>query len=244
VTGAREVREVREARDEARVAVVTGAGRGIGRATALALAERGYDVALLARTEAQLEETAARIAERGRRALAVRCDVSRGGEVQRAAARVLEELGAPRVVVNNAGIVRRARVEETSEEAWDEVLDVNLKGTFLVSRALLPAMLRAGRGRVVCVSSISGTLGTARQAAYCAAKWGVIGFTKSLAEELRGTGLCAMCVMPGSVDTQMLAGSGFAPQMGPDDVAKVIVYAALDAPGAMNGSAIEAFGGG
>ena len=103
-------------------------------------------------------------------------------------------------------------------------------------------MIEHGRGRFIAVASISSTLGTAQQSAYCAAKWGVVGFTKSLAEELRGSGLQAMCVMPGAVDTDMLHGSPFSAQMTPGDVAKIIEFAALDAPAAMNGSAIETFG--
>jgi 3-oxoacyl-[acyl-carrier protein] reductase len=103
-------------------------------------------------------------------------------------------------------------------------------------------MLGAKEGRVVNVSSISGTVGSPRQAAYAAAKWGVIGFTKSLAEELCGTGVQALCVVPGSVDTEMLKGSGFPPRMSPEDVARVVIYAALDAPSAMSGSAVEMFG--
>jgi len=119
---------------------------------------------------------------------------------------------------------------------------VNLKGAFLVARAFLPGMIRTKRGRFVAVASISSTLGTARQSAYCAAKWGLVGFVKSLAEELRGHGVQAMSVMPGSVDTEMLKGGEFAPAMHPDDVAGLVTYAALDAPDAMNGSAIEMFG--
>jgi 3-oxoacyl-[acyl-carrier protein] reductase len=224
------------------VAFVTGAGRGIGRAVALGLAARGLDVAIVSRTFAQIEETAAAIVARGRRALAIRCDVSSPHEVAHAASRALAELGAPRVVVNNAGIVRRALVHETTDEDWDQVIDVNLKGTFLVTRALLPAMLAAKEGRVVNVSSISGAIASPRQAAYAASKWGVIGFTKSLAEELGGTGVQAMCVLPGSTDTEMLKNSGFPARMSPEDVARVVVYASLDAPAAMSGSAVEMFG--
>ncbi len=227
---------------DAKIAVVTGAGRGIGRAIALRLAARGCDVALLARTVEQLEAVAAEVVALGRRAVALRCDVASAAEVAHAAARIHAELGVPRVVVANAGIVRRALVVDTSEEDWDAVLDVNLKGPFLVARALLPPMIQARRGRFIAVASISSTLGTARQSAYCAAKWGLVGFVKSLAEELRGHGLQAMSVMPGSVDTAMLEGGDFAPQMRPDDVAGLVVYAALDAPAAMNGSAIEMFG--
>jgi 3-oxoacyl-[acyl-carrier protein] reductase len=226
----------------ASVAVVTGAGRGIGRAVALRLAERGYDVALLARTVEEVEAVAGEVVASGRRAVAVRCDVANAGEVAHAAERVARDLGVARVVVNSAGVVKRAPVVDMSEADWDHVMDVNLKGTFLVARAWLPKMIAAGRGRYVAVASISSTLGTARQSAYCAAKWGVVGFVKSLAEELRGTGVQTMAVLPGSVDTAMLKGSGFAPQMTPADVAGTIVYAALDAPAAMNGSAVEMFG--
>lgn len=229
-------------------AVVTGAGSGIGRATAEHLARRGLDVALLGRTEAALQETAARISEGsggggGGRALVLPCDVSKAGDVARAAAEVLRAFGAPVLVVNNAGIVGKiARIEELSEEDWDEVMGANLKSVFLVTRAFLPAMVGAGRGRFVTVASISATLGTPRLSAYVASKWGATGFTKSLAEELRGKGLQALSVLPGSVDTPMLAISKFPSQMGPEAVANVIAYAGLDAPEAMNGSSIEVFG--
>lgn len=222
--------------------VVTGASRGIGRATAIAFAKRGYDVALLARSVEELEKVGGQIVALGRRALALRCDVANAHEVEHARVRTLDELGTPAVVVNNAGVVRRSLIHETSDADWDAVIATNLRGPFVVTRAFLPAMLAAKRGRVVIVSSISATLGTARQASYCASKWGVVGFMKSLAEELRGTGLSTMAVLPGSVDTKMLEGSGFAAQMGPDEVAELVVYAGLDAPAAMNGSAVEMFG--
>jgi len=226
-------------------AVVTGAGRGIGRAVALALGRRGLSVALLARTQGELEEVAGAFREaNGSRveARVVSCDVGDAASVAAAAREVEARFGAPRVVINNAGVVRRVRTVEMTTEDWDAVIRVNLTGTFLVSRAFLPAMLARGRGRIVNVASISATLGTAKQAAYNASKWGVIGFTKSLAEELRGTGLQALAVLPGAVDTTMLVGSGFAPQMTAEEVAGTLVFAALDAPDAMNGSALEVFG--
>jgi 3-oxoacyl-[acyl-carrier protein] reductase len=224
------------------VAVVTGAGRGIGRAVALRLAERGCDVALLARTVEETESVAAEVVALGRRALALRCDVANAGEMSRATVRILGDLGVPRVVVANAGVVRRALVVDTSEEDWDHVVDVNLKGTFLTARALLPSMLPRRHGRFIAVASISARLGTPRHAAYCAAKWGIVGFVKTLAEELRGHGLQAMSVLPGSVDTAMLHGGEFKADMSPSDVAGLVAYAALDAPDGMNGSAIEMFG--
>jgi 3-oxoacyl-[acyl-carrier protein] reductase len=200
------------------------------------------DVALLARTASELEQTRAAIEPLGRRALVLPCDVSRSADVDRATKAAVRELGPPNVVVSCAGIVRRALVHQTTEEDWDSVIDVNLKGTFLVTRALLPSMLEAKRGRFVAIASISATIGTPGQSAYVASKWGVVGFTKSLAEELRETGLSALALLPGSVATSMLAGSGFPPQMTAAEVAGVVAYAALDAPDAMNGSAIEMFG--
>jgi 3-oxoacyl-[acyl-carrier protein] reductase len=223
-------------------AVVTGASRGIGRATALALARKGLDVALLARTSEDLSWVAREINELGVKALPLRCNVTSEADVGAACARVLEKFGAPRVLVNNAGMIRRGLVHEMPVEDFRLVVDTNLVGTFLVTRALLPAMLARKEGRVIQVASISSTLGAARASAYCAAKWAIVGFTKSLAEELRGTGLATMSVLPGSVETAMLEGSGFAPQMSADEVAGTIVYAALDAPSAMNGSSIEMFG--
>ena len=224
------------------IAVVPGAGRGIGRAIAVELARRGCDLALLGKTIESLALVSADVVAAGQRAVAIPCDVSKAEAVEQASVRVLADLGVPNVVVANAGVVHRAPVETMTESEWDDVLDVNLKGTFLVTRAFLPRMRDLGRGRFLAIGSISSTMGTPRQSAYCAAKWGTVGFMKSLAEELRGTGLQAMCVMPGSVDTDMLKGSGFAPAMKPEDVARTVAFLALDAPDAMNASSVEMFG--
>lgn len=225
------------------VAVVTGASRGIGRATALALSGRGLRLALLGRSSAALDEVAEAVRAQGGEARGFACDVAKEEDVTRAAAEAQAAFGAPRIVVNNAGIVRRgANVESTAPADWDEVIAVNLRGPFLVSRAFLPAMRAAGRGRLVHVSSISATLGSPGAASYAASKWGLVGLAKSLAEELRDSGIGSVAVLPGSVDTEMLVGSGFAPRMTASEVAGLIVYAALDAPSAINGSAIEMFG--
>jgi 3-oxoacyl-[acyl-carrier protein] reductase len=224
------------------IAVVTGGGRGIGRAIALELADRGCDVALLGRRQDALASAAEEVVRRGRRALALPCDVTRSEDVDSATSRVLVDFGVPRIVVSNAGVVHRTSVIDMTEAQWNEVLDVNLKGTFLVTRAFLRPMLAERRGRFVAIGSISGTMGTPRLSAYCASKWGTVGFVKSLAEELRGAGLQAMCVMPGSVDTDMLRGSGFSPAMTPEDVARIVAWVALEAPDAMNGSCVDAFG--
>jgi 3-oxoacyl-[acyl-carrier protein] reductase len=160
-----------------------------------------------------------------------------------ASRQVLDVVGAPEIVVNNAGIVHRnTRIEDVSLQSWTEVVDTNLTGPFLVTRAFLPSMRARDAGRFVFVASISSTIGSPGAASYAASKWGVVGLAKSLAEELRGTRLCAMSVLPGSVDTDMLKGSGFPPLMEADDVAKTIVFAALDAPSAMNGASLEVFG--
>jgi 3-oxoacyl-[acyl-carrier protein] reductase len=224
------------------LALVTGAGRGIGRAVALELAARGFDVAVLARTKDNAERVAAEVERVGRMAMAIACDVSNEADVAKAAAGVLQR-GTPTVVVHSAGIVERGHdVETTSAESWSRVIGVNLTGPFLVTRALLPAMRRRGSGRIVFVGSISSTIGCAGVASYAASKWGLVGLMKSLAEELRGSGIVVSAVLPGSVDTDMLAGSGFAPAMSADDVARTIVFNALDAPAAIHGSAIEMFG--
>ena len=225
------------------LAVVTGAGSGIGRATALELARRGLDVVLVGRHEATLRATAAAVEQSGVHAFVAPADVALEAEVDRAAGEIARAGTAPMVVVNNAGVAGvKASVEKTSPATWDEVIAINLRGVFLVTRALLPAMRAAGRGRFVAIASISATLGSPGMAAYAASKWGVVGFTKSLAEELRGTGLQAMSILPGSVDTPMVKVGGFAPVMSPEDVARIVAFAALDAPDAMNGASIECFG--
>ena len=134
------------------------------------------------------------------------------------------------------------KISDLSLNDFRAVVDTNLTGTFLMTRAAPPRHAHAPRGRFIQIASISSTLGSPLASAYCAAKWGVVGFTKSLAEELRGTGLAAMSVLPGSVDTAMLEGSGYYPAMTAEEVAGPVVYAALDAPLAMNGSSIEIFG--
>ncbi len=222
----------------ARTALVTGGGRGIGAATARALTARGVRVTVCARTAEQL----VRVVRDGGAALAVAGDVSREEDVARILVAHERELGPVDVLVNGAGILARGRAEELSPATFRAVLEVNLVAPFLCARAVIPGMKGRRRGRIVNVASISGTLGTPEASAYNASKWGLIGLTKCLAEELRADGVQCLSVSPGSVDTAMLAQTPFEPRMTPDDVARVVVFAALDAPDAMTGSNVEVFG--
>jgi NAD(P)-dependent dehydrogenase (short-subunit alcohol dehydrogenase family) len=221
-----------------RTAIVTGGGRGIGAAVARALAARGLAVTVFARTRAELE----RVVASGGAALAVDGDVRRDDDVARLVAAHERALGPVDVLVNDAGILVRGLVEETSPAAFREVLDVNLVGAFLCARAVIPGMKARRRGRVVNVTSISGTIGTPEASAYNASKWGLVGLTRCLAEELRPHGVQCVAVSPGSVDTEMLRRTPFPPEMTPEDVARVVAFAALDAPDAITGANLEVHG--
>jgi 3-oxoacyl-[acyl-carrier protein] reductase len=225
-----------------RVAVITGASRGVGRATALGLAERGLFPVLLARPSDALEETGRLLAGRGYGSTSVACELGEPRAVAAAAARVLEEHGAPEVLVHAAGVVERAPVAELGDAAWERQLEVNLSAPFRLTRALLPAMLAERRGRVVFVSSISAVVGTAQQSAYNASKAGLVALMRCLGEELKDTGLMTAALLPGAIDTDMLRGSGYAPRMSAEEVARTLVYLALDASPAHNGGALEMFG--
>ncbi len=223
---------------EARTAIVTGGGRGIGAAVARALTARGVRVTVFARTAAEVE----RVVHAGGASLAIAGDVRREADVRRLREEHERVLGPVDLLVNGAGILVRGPAEDLSLEAFREVLDVNLTGPFLCAREVIPGMKARGRGRIVNVASISGTLGTPLASPYNASKWGLIGLTKCLAEELRPAGIQCLSVSPGSVDTAMLAQTPFPPEMAPEDVAKVVVFAALDAPDAMTGANMEVFG--
>ncbi|MEO7669001.1 MAG: SDR family NAD(P)-dependent oxidoreductase [Polyangia bacterium] len=212
-----------------RVAVVTGASRGIGRAIVALFEREGARVAGCARHAAPGVEA---------------CDVGRSDDVARFAASVTQRLGTPDILVNNAGIAVRAELDVLAESDWDEVISSNLKGTFLMSRAFLPDMRQRRSGRLINVASISGRQGTAGLTAYCAAKHGVVGLTRALAEELRGDGLVVNAICPGSVDTDMLRVGmpGAQPRMSPEDIARVALFLAADAPNALTGSCVDVFG--
>ena len=224
------------------LAWLTGASRGIGRATALNLARRGTDLVLLGRRSPLLETVARAIADLGVAVTVAEAELTDAEATVRACHEQLGRGGAPDAVINIAAVVQREPIETLSLDSWDRQMAVNLRAPYLITREVLPAMRAKRNGRIVHVASISSTLGTANAAAYCASKWGLVGFMKSLAEELRDSGMMTVAVLPGSTDTEMLQGSGFAPRMSPDEVASTLVHYALDAPLAHNGSVIEMFG--
>jgi NAD(P)-dependent dehydrogenase (short-subunit alcohol dehydrogenase family) len=224
-------------------AVVTGASRGIGRAIALRLAEAGADVALWARDAASLSRVADEVTALGARAQATACDVTDPAAVTRAAELVRRTLAPVKIVVNNAGAVLRKPLVELSDAEWRGVMAVNLDGTFHVTRAFLPDLTRAG-GRVINISSRAGREGTPLLAAYCAAKHGVVGLTRALAEELRAAKVSVNAICPGSVDTPMLR-EGLpeaSPEMTPDDIARTALFLAHAAPSALTGACINVYG--
>jgi NAD(P)-dependent dehydrogenase (short-subunit alcohol dehydrogenase family) len=188
-----------------RVAIVTGAGSGIGEATARRFAADGATVVVNDVDAERARAVAGELEKRGASALALGADVTRRADVEAMVSRVVGELGRLDVLINNAGINRDAMSHKMTEEQWDEVLTVNLKGTFLCAQAALPRMRERGWGRVVNTSSI-GSLGNIGQANYAASKAGVIGLTRTLALEYAKHGVTVNCIAPGAVMTPMLAG--------------------------------------
>lgn len=185
------------------IAVVTGAGRGIGRAIALAFAAEGADIACISRTAENAEKVAQEIRALGRKAWAHAVDVASGEEVAKAAEQILGEAGRVDILVNNAGITRDGLLMRMSEADWDAVLDTNLKGAFLLTKAFTRSFLKQRSGRIINITSVVGIMGNAGQCNYAASKAALIGFTKSVARELASRGITSNAVAPGFVDTDM-----------------------------------------
>lgn len=223
-------------------ALITGTSRGIGRALALELADRGVQLLLLGRSSADQTETEKLLRDKGADFSAYYCDFKDRRALDAALVEALHSGPAPIAIVHNAAMIERAEVRQMSDRLWDDQIEINLTAPLRITRAFLPKMLEARQGRVVFVSSISAVVGTKRQAAYHAAKAGLVGAMKCLAEELSDSGVSTMALLPGSVQTKMLEGSGFAARMTPEEVARTLAYYALDPSTAHNGARVEMFG--
>ncbi|WP_415939062.1 3-oxoacyl-ACP reductase FabG [Streptomyces sp. 039-1] len=246
---------------EQRVAVVTGAARGIGAATAVRLAAEGRAVAVIDLDEAACKDTVEKITAGGGKALAVGCDVSDEAQVEAAVARIAEELGAPTILVNNAGVLRDNLLFKMSATDWDTVMNVHLRGAFLMAKAVQKYMVEAKFGRIVNLSS-SSALGNRGQANYSTAKAGLQGFTKTLAIELGKFGVTANAVAPGFIVTDMTAATAARVGMdfddfqaaaatqipvqrvgNPDDIANSIAFFTGEAAGFVSGQVLYVAGG-
>ena len=242
--------------EDRRVAIVTGGGRGIGRAIAARLAGEGVNLAISFRSnDAAAEETAERVREAGAKCELFKGDVASPGDVEALFKGVGDTFGRVDILVNNAGITRDNLMMRMKEDEFDEVLQTNLKGTYLCTRAALRPMVRARWGRIVNVSSVVGLVGNAGQANYAASKAGIIGFTKSVAREVAQRGITVNAVAPGYVETEL---TGSLPEnvkdqirgqvpMGrfgePEEVAEVVAFLAGEAAGYLTGLTIAVDGG-
>jgi 3-oxoacyl-[acyl-carrier protein] reductase len=238
-----------------KVAVVTGAGRGIGRAVALAYARMGADVACVSRTEENSAKAAAEVEALGRRAWAVAVDVSDTAAVNTATGKILDEAGRVDILVNNAGVTRDNLLMRMSEEEWDTVINTNLKGAFNFTKALTRPFIKQRSGRIINIASVIGLIGNAGQSNYAASKAALIGFTKSVAKELAPRGITANAIAPGFIETDMTAALddkvresiiGNVPlgRFGsPDDIAHTALFLALEASGYITGQVLTVDGG-
>lgn len=240
---------------DGKIAIVTGAARGIGQAIAVKLASEGADIALCDVEKDWLTETAGLITAKGRRVECFAVDVSNGAAVQAAVDQISEKFGKIDILVNNAGITRDTLLIRMSEEDWDKVLQVNLKGAFLFTKAVAKPMMKARTGAIVNVASIIGLIGNAGQCNYAASKAGMIALTKSVAKELAARNIRANAVAPGFIKTKMtekltediqkkmleaipLGRFGL-----PEDVANVVLFLASDAAAYVTGQVLTVCGG-
>ncbi len=238
-----------------KVAIVTGASRGIGRAIAEALAREGASVVVCSRTLKANEETAGLIEAEGGSAHAYRVDVTDAGSVAALVKGVVDKFGRIDVLVNNAGVTADSLLLRLKEADWDKVVDTNLKGTFNFTKAVARTMIKQRGGKIINITSVVGMVGNPGQANYCAAKAGIIGLTKSVARELASRNITVNCVAPGLIRTAMTESlsdqakeqaEGLIPlgRMGePEDVAQVVVFLASPAADYITGEVIRTDGG-
>ncbi len=233
-----------------KTAIVTGAAQGIGRAIALLYAREGVQLAICDIQSEKLEKTAVEMRELGARTLASRCDVAISGEVGQFVAEAEEALGVIDILVNNAGIQIRAPVVQMQDEEWNRTLAVNLAGCFYFTRAVLPGMLARKQGHIINISSDSGKLGWPTGGAYCASKFGVLGFTEAVAAEVAQEGIHVNAICPGGVITEM-SERAMTPEgepydrtgyLQPEEIAQVALFLATEASSAFYGAALDAWG--
>jgi NAD(P)-dependent dehydrogenase (short-subunit alcohol dehydrogenase family) len=245
-----------------RVALITGGASGIGRATALCFAREGAAIAVVDLDEVGGEAAVREIVDEGGRAIFVRCDVSGAAECRRAVEQTVDQLGGLDILFNNAGIIRRTTVIDTTEEAWDRVMAVNVKSVFLLSKYAIPVMVRAGGGVIINMGSGWGLNGGRRAVSYCASKAAVVNMTRAMALDHGEQNIRVNCVCPGDTDTAMLRDE--ARQLGaldmdflaeaadrplqrvgrPEDIAQAALYLASDASAFVTGTALVVDGGG
>jgi len=216
-----------------KVALITGASRGIGFAIARRLGRMGARVSICGRDQAKLDQSASGLRAEGIETLAVRADVTRGEQISSLVHRTQQELGPIDILVNNAGTGVFGPFHEFGEADWDALMDTNLKSVFLMCRAVAPEMIRRQTGQIINISSLAGKSTFANGAIYCASKWGLMGLTGSMAEDLRGYGIRVSAVCPGSVATEFPGPGGKSPskKLQPDDVAHVVAALATQAEG-------------
>jgi 2-hydroxycyclohexanecarboxyl-CoA dehydrogenase len=243
---------------DGRVAMVTGAGRGIGEAIARRLAAEGAAISVCDLNGESAAGTAQGIIAGGGRALAVPMDVTDSAAVRQAVARITQELGPIDILVNNAGWDKVEPFVQSTEETWDKVIAINLKGPIICTRAVLDGMIERGRGKIISIGSDAGRVGSSGEAVYSAAKGGVIAFTKTLARELARHQINVNCVCPGPTDTPLFAGIAEsnprlmdalkrAIPMGrlgrPEDIAGAVAFLASDDTGFITGQTLSVSGG-
>ena len=234
-----------------KTALVTGASKGIGRAIALAFGEAGANVIATARTASEIEDVANSVRGFGSKALALVADMGVEADIENLARAAEHEFGGVDILVNNAAIIHpRIRVIEFDPELWRDVLNVNLTGAFLLTRAILPGMIDRGYGKVINISSIGGRKGADGRSAYRVTKSGLISFTESLAAEVYEHGINVNAICPGGTDTEGFraafntAGRADNPKlMEPSEIAAVALFLASDDSSAVTGTAIDSFGG-